>query len=271
MLNILSLGAGVQSSTLALMAAKGEITPMPDCALFADTGAEPAGVMKYLDFLDKELPFPIHRVMKDDGLLVDIEQSMTSTRFASPPFFTGNVDNKYEKGILRRHCTTDYKIVPLHQKIRSLLGVEPGQRAGKEVRAIVWIGISTDEAQRMKPSRDKWMENRWPLIENNISRLKCLEWMQKHGYPKPTKSACTFCPYHDDALWRDMKANDPESFAEAVRVDNLIREGGGRKVLKQNLFVHKSLTPLDEVDFRNAEDLGQGRLFDDECEGMCGV
>jgi len=44
MINVLSLGAGVQSSTMALMAAKGEITPMPDCAIFADTQAEPQSV-----------------------------------------------------------------------------------------------------------------------------------------------------------------------------------------------------------------------------------
>ncbi len=39
--NIISLGAGVQSSAMALMAAKGEITPMPDAAIFADTQSEP--------------------------------------------------------------------------------------------------------------------------------------------------------------------------------------------------------------------------------------
>ncbi|MBF9664240.1 hypothetical protein IAI33_11380, partial [Streptococcus pseudopneumoniae] len=48
MLTILSLGAGVQSSTLALMAAAGEITPMPDIAIFADTGWESAVVYKWL-------------------------------------------------------------------------------------------------------------------------------------------------------------------------------------------------------------------------------
>lgn len=32
-LRVLSLGAGVQSTTLALMAARGEIGPMPDCAI----------------------------------------------------------------------------------------------------------------------------------------------------------------------------------------------------------------------------------------------
>ena len=36
-LRVISLGAGVQSSVMALMAAKGEIGPMPDCAIFADT------------------------------------------------------------------------------------------------------------------------------------------------------------------------------------------------------------------------------------------
>ena len=40
-MNIISLGAGVQSSTMALMAAKGLITPMPDAAIFSDTGWEP--------------------------------------------------------------------------------------------------------------------------------------------------------------------------------------------------------------------------------------
>lgn len=42
--HIISLGAGVQSSTLALMAAAGEIAPMPVAAIFADTQDEPASV-----------------------------------------------------------------------------------------------------------------------------------------------------------------------------------------------------------------------------------
>ena len=48
MLTIISLGAGVQSTTMALMAAHGEITPMPDCAIFADTGWEPKAVYDHL-------------------------------------------------------------------------------------------------------------------------------------------------------------------------------------------------------------------------------
>ena len=64
--NVLSLGAGVQSSALALMAAKGEIGPMPDFAVFADTHAEPKEVYDYLEYLKELLPFPVYTVDKGD-------------------------------------------------------------------------------------------------------------------------------------------------------------------------------------------------------------
>ena len=150
MLTILSLGAGVQSSTLALMAAKGEIKPMPDCAIFADTGAEPQGVYDYLDWLEKQLPFPVHRVMEGKGLKVKLNKSIKENTFAPIPFFSES--DKESGGLLRRHCTADYKITPIRKKIRELLGLKKGERAGKEVRVIQYIGISTDEASRMKPS-----------------------------------------------------------------------------------------------------------------------
>ena len=47
-LRILSLGAGVQSSTLALMIEKGEI-PMVDAAIFADTQAESKETYEFLN------------------------------------------------------------------------------------------------------------------------------------------------------------------------------------------------------------------------------
>lgn len=60
-LRALSLGAGVQSTTMALMAAHGEIGPMPDCAIFADTGWEPKAVYDHLSWLmsPNVLPFPV--------------------------------------------------------------------------------------------------------------------------------------------------------------------------------------------------------------------
>ena len=72
-MEIISLGAGVQSSTMALMAAQEAITPMPDCAIFADTGWEPQAVYEWLEYLEGSLPFPVHRVSAGD-LIEDVEQ-----------------------------------------------------------------------------------------------------------------------------------------------------------------------------------------------------
>lgn len=269
MKHVISLGAGVQSSTMALMAAHGEIGPMPDCAIFADTGAEPAGVMKWLDWLEGQLPFPVHRVMKDKGLLDNIVTSIEGGRFAGAPFFTES--DSGNGGRLRRQCTREFKIEPIERFIRrEILGLAHGQRAPKTPVVTQWIGISQDEMQRANLSRNAFQVNRWPLLELRISRSDCLRWMESKGYPMPVKSSCTFCPYHDNDLWRDMKLNDQESWNQAVSIDRMIR--GGVRGTTQKLYLHRSLIPLEDVDFRNAADHGQMEWgFQEECDGMCGV
>ena len=107
-----------------------------------------------------------------------------------------------------------------------------------------------------------------------MTRAACLKWCAERRYPRPPKSACTtFCPYHDNAMWREMKTSDPESFADAVMVDNVIRPGmpGPNRPKGEAWFLHRDRIPLADVDFSTAEDRGQMTLFNDECEGMCGV
>ena len=53
-MRILSLGAGVQSSTMALMAEEGAFGIKPDAAIFADTGWEPKPVIEHLNWLKKQ-------------------------------------------------------------------------------------------------------------------------------------------------------------------------------------------------------------------------
>ena len=268
MLNILSLGAGVQSSTMALMAAHGELTPRVTAAVFADTQAEPLHVYEWLDWLESvvsnpllvDYPFPIYRVSAGN-LREDVLNNYGTSRLGNPPFFAGG-------GMLRRTCTREYKLGPIYKKIRALAGLKPGERS-KTQRAESWVGISKDEAMRMKPSPFVWCVNRWPLIEKDMHRHDCLKWMADRGYPEPKKSACTFCPYHNDRSWREMKMDDPTSFADAVLIDKAIRNPGGK--IKGEAYIHRSLKPLDEVDFRNLEDKGQLNMFNNECEGMCGV
>lgn len=265
MMHVLSLGAGVQSSTLALMAAHGEVTPMPDCAIFSDTQWEPKGVYDWLDWLETKLPFPVHRVTAGSVReAVIIKTNTTGGRFASVPYFTEG------GGMGRRQCTSEYKLQPIRQKVRELLGLAKGERGPKEVSVIQWIGISLDEIQRLKMSEDRYIENRWPLIEKRMTRHDCLQWMERNGYPMPAKSSCIGCPYHSDAQWREIRDNDPEAWADAIQVDNAMRQNGPVRGMKQLEYMHRSCVPLWQADLSSAEDHGQ-ISFLDECDGMCGV
>lgn len=261
-LRILSLGAGVQSSTLALMAAKGEIGPMPDAAIFADTGWEPKHVYEWLDFIESKLPFPLYRV-KEGNLREDVISRSNSRgkRFASVPFFMKMPNGT--KAIGKRQCTGEYKLRPIQRKVVELMG---GKRPKGGVE--MWIGISTDEVIRMKPSRVQYIVNRWPLIERRMNRSDCLRWFEKEGLPHPPKSSCIGCPFHSDVLWRDLKNNYPEEWQDAVEIDRQIRNQPG---FRGEQYMHRSLKPLDEVDLRSDEEIGQFDLFGNDCEGMCGV
>lgn len=271
-LNIISLGAGVQSSTMALMAAHGLIEPMPDCAIFADTGWEPKAVYEWLSWLETRLPFPVYRVSAGN-LRENLTTNTTGGRFAAVPWYLKMPDGSASMG--RRQCTSEYKIQPIRQKVRELMGLKKGERGGKEVRVVQWIGISTDEIQRMKESGDKYIKHRWPLVEMRMNRNDCLKWMERAQYPKPAKSACIGCPYHSNTEWKALRDNSPDEWADAVEVDRIIRNGKPKQKSKDTplqgqQFMHRDLKPLDEVDLSTPEERGQ-YSFLDECEGMCGV
>jgi 3'-phosphoadenosine 5'-phosphosulfate sulfotransferase (PAPS reductase)/FAD synthetase len=119
--HIISLGAGVQSSTMALMAAAGEITPMPECAIFADTGREPSAVYRWLDWLEKQLPFPVLRVSYGDlGAMIGKKPNGRYGYMPMPAFVRG-ADG--QEALLNRSCTRDFKIRPIRRKVRELVGL----------------------------------------------------------------------------------------------------------------------------------------------------
>lgn len=268
-IHIISLGAGVQSSTMALMAAHGDILPMPAGAIFADTKAEPASVYRWLDWLEKQLPFPVYRVTQGSIVeaLLTVKASKIPGRFWTPteiPAYLTNRDGT--QGINMRQCTHDFKLAPIMRQARLLIK-QHGTR-----RVVQWIGISMDEAHRMKPSRVRYATNRWPLIDAGMKRGDCLKWMEAHGYPKPPRSSCVFCPYHSDKEWRRLRDEEPEEFAKAVKFESDLQHVKSKvSNFKATVFLHKSRVNLDQVDFSTDVERGQGLLWGNECEGMCGV
>ncbi len=295
-LRALSLGAGVQSTTLALLAAHGEIGPMPDCAIFADTGWEPKAVYEHLDWLRSPnvLPFPVH-IVSAGNIRDQLVHASAGDRWASIPAFVRTVTpagaevavfdegedgelievatrrtttEAVSIGMIRRQCTTEFKIVPIRRKTRELADLAKRRSPSFPV-VETWIGISTDEIIRAKPSFEAWQIKRFPLIEKRFSRRDCLAWLKRQGYPEPPKSACIGCPFHDDGRWRHMRDNDPEAWADVIDVDRALRRG--LRGIRGDVFLHRSCVPLDEADLSTAADRGQLDLFGNECEGMCGV
>ncbi len=272
-LRVISYGAGVQSTAMLLMALCGEIEPRPDCAIFADTGWEPRSVYETLHWVSalcQDLPL---YVVSAGNIKTDIlENGLRDRRFASMPFHVLN--KKGEAAILRRQCTREYKIDPIEQKIRDLLGVAKGRHVKQSVES--WQGISLDEMTRMRTNGRPWITNRYPLVEKRMTRRDCLRWLTERGHPLPHKSACMGCPFHDKHYYRELKRQSPDEFAEVVAFDEAIRTGHGLKgVDSPEAYVYRSMVPLAEVDLLTEEDYGQMYLFDegmmDECEGMCGV
>jgi hypothetical protein len=258
---------------MALMASCGEITPMPRCAIFADTQAEPKSVYVWLEWLKEHLAFPVITVSK--GSLTEMTLKTHERQdgdgkwmYAGVPAFTVNKKDG-SNGMMPRQCTWSFKVEVLDKEAKRIAEIKRGQ---KTLGVISWMGISLDEVHRMKTARYPWQQLRYPLVDMRMRRQDCLLWMKGHGYPEPPRSACVYCPFHSDTEWRRLRDEEPEAFAEAIRFDKEFRRLSFEVSRRTSVpYLHASRVPLDEVDFSTDEDHGQQVMFGNDCEGMCGV
>lgn len=271
---ILSLGAGVQSTAIALMSIDGHL-PALDHAIFADTGWEPRAVYEHLDRLTVELQshgVQVHTVsngnIRDDALA-------EGHRFASMPL---HMKGAKGNGIGRRQCTSEYKLTPIKRKVRELLGAKvhgtlangsprvgrvPGRPGVRHVE--MWVGISTDEIERQKPADVKYIRRVDPLIDIlDLDRDACASYLADR-WPWPVeRSACIGCPFHDNVEWRRLRDHAPEEFTDAVEFDVQLRAKplGG---FKSEAYLHSDRVPLAEANLdkvtRRENLKAQGRLF----------
>ena len=251
-LKVISLGWGVQSWTIAAMVALGELPPV-DFAIHADTTHEASWTYA---FAEKHTPWLEAHGVKVVTVKPDQRRLKAFAEYKGV-FIPAYTLTENRNGQLRRQCTGDWKIAPMRRHFQKV-------RNGKPLE--MWLGITTDEIQRAKTSDVQYIQNRWPLIEKDMSRFDCMAWLNDHGLEIPKRSSCTFCPYHDTATWKIIMASEPDR-REAIEHDSAIR-----KVRPPfDLFIHPARVPIDEIDLRSAEEQGQMSLWDNECDGICGV
>lgn len=240
-----SWGLGVQSTFLFVASALGLYgLPKLDAIFTADTQWEREESYKIYDFYKgwyEDRDIPVVRVTAGNI------RELGATEHIHIPFFT-------ETGApLQRQCTSEFKIKPVRRAMRKFMGYHQSKAPHPAPGQIEqWMGISWDEWDRMSTSDVKYINHRYPLIENHINRWDCEAALEALGLPVPIKSACVGCPYRDAANWLEMKTNSPDEFADAVAFDyenrhNPLAERGNSTA--DQLYVWRGLIPLDQVDW----------------------
>ncbi len=138
-----------------------------------------------------------------------------------------------------RACTVDFKIDQT-ERIAKALG------ATADNKAIVGIGISTDEIHRMT-GRDRPYERlRYPLIDLGLNRNDCMQIIRSAGLPVPPKSSCYFCPFHSIVEWQRMKHEQPDLFEKAADLEQMLNQRRA-KLGKDPVWLTRRAQPLKEA------------------------
>jgi len=162
--------------------------------VFADTGAELDETLCYVRYfsgwLKRRYGLEIEIVNSRHGSLIDY-----CKRYQIVPSF------RY------RWCTNIFKLEPL-------------KKWAKENGAdMVLIGIDAGEPHRASVARLGTTPRRYPLIEANMDRADCLEYIARFGIELPMKGGCWICPYAPKQRWIDMLTRNPKQFEEACRLE----------------------------------------------------
>lgn len=226
-----SCGGGVQSTAIAAMIREGRI-PKPDLALMTDTGYERDATMEHVRMrLIPELAqvgVTLHILKTTD---YGSNALMDKDGFVAIPAYKRGADGEVVK--LGTRCSMKWKLATtfrwLHQQ-----GVKIAEN---------WVGISSDEARRARVSDRRWITLRYPLVEMGLSREDCLWLIANHGWPQPHRTSCVFCPQQNDASWAFTKGRYPQEWARVIAAEAMIQQSAPQ------VYLHRSLQPIDQVDF----------------------
>jgi hypothetical protein len=125
------------------------------------------------------------------------------------------------------------------------------------------LGITLDEVERMTPSKVKWAEKKYPLIDKGMRRKDCATWLKKAGLPIPPKSACVFCPFTNERRWVERYRQRNGDFGMALYVDKWIRD----QRPNHTIYVHEKRKPLLDAVLESPYRF-QMNLFGEEDEGI---
>lgn len=260
-----SYGAGVQSTALLALAAKGEIDFR--LFIFANVGDDSEHPASLAYFRDHARPFAEAHGIE----MVEVQNTPKRGRFAGrvetlygrlthPDSRSLDIPVRMTNGAPgTRKCTADFKIRPVARELKR-------RGATSDNPATVALGISVDEIERAKPGidpKEPSQSRTYPLLDLGIHRKDCPAIIQSVGLPVPSRSSCYFCPFHSPETWRVMRRNEPDLFDKSVELERTLNDRR-EKLGKDHVYFHSALIPLDRAVDEQPTLPGM-----DDCGGWC--
>lgn len=279
-MKILSCGAGMQSTALALMSCENALAvkglrrpyipefelpnpkvPIYDLVIFCDLGMEPGWVMYQWEFIEKACESAgIKAVKLKTDLYGHFMENFGERRTVSIPWWTLGDDGKKSK--MPRNCTIDFKVEMISKHIRwEVLGYRKGQRlkdCDKKAHEM-HMGFSLEEANRCNDSPNPMFVNQFPLVAMRWTRAESYAYCLEVWGLDTKASACSFCPFHQNYFYKHLKENRPEEYAELLKVDNLLRDKNPKPPMDSDLFISRSRKRLEDL---TPEDCDDAKCFE---------
>ena len=189
MIKIASFGCGVDSVAGLLLNSN------YDEIIFADTLDELPETYAYLDYFEKKSGLKITRVKSKHGSLYDY-------------FFKG----KSQSSKFHHWCSDKFKIQPIRKYLR--------EKYGKKETFEMNIFIDYSEFHRMRESDRKYIKNKYPLVEQKLTRDELKEIIKSKGYLLPQKSGCYHCCFTTKKGWIKLRNKEPELWQKTKDLEN---------------------------------------------------
>jgi hypothetical protein len=257
-IQVFSSGGGTQSCAIAALIVQGKL-PKPDFVVIADTGREAPSTWEYLDAVVRpalaSVGVEIHRLKKEEygeaGCLGDYSKKGEGDLLI-PAFST--LTGQPSK--MSNFCTDKWKVVVVNNYLSRVHGLTRS-------KYVKWIGFSFDESRRwLRMQRGAEFDRgliRFPLVELRMIRHESIALVERMGWPKPPRSRCWMCPNQSDYEWAEVKTDWPDKFAEAIALDESIRQRD------PHAFIHSSVKPLRDANLDKPDDLFSGSCPSGEC------
>lgn len=255
-MKILSCGAGMQSTALALMSCenarnpgKFPCVPVYDLVCFCDLGKEPPWVLRQVEFIRNACQqVGIRFEILKSPLYEDYLKDFGNKRVVSVPFWSIGEDGK--KGKMLRNCTLEYKIGLIQKYVRwQLLGYRKGQRTKPEdiKRHEMHIGFSFEEKHRCRENPNKMFVNKFPLVDMGLERKDNYAYIRDCWGLETKASACSFCPYHRNFFFKYLKENEIQEYKDLVAFDEMLEREQPKTKITSKLYISRSRKRISDL------------------------